>query len=153
MVFGLMSGRPSASSAATASRMRAVRQSLTKPELDLQDRLRSIGRSYQTDVAPVAGSRRRADIVYHDARVAVLVHGCFWHSCPYHKSVPKTNTEWWVEKLKANRRRDNSTMRLLRGSGWTVVRVWAHEDMDRAARRIRAAVVGRAGDAIRGEST
>src|SRR5436309_13447760 len=148
-----MSGRPSASSPAAASRMRAVRQSQTKPELNLQSRLLAMRCSFQTDVAPISGSRRRADIIFNDARVAVLVHGCFWHSCPQHRTVPKTNTDWWVEKLKDNERRDLSTAKILREHGWTVIRVWAHEDMSRAARRIRAAVGRRAGGGIRRQST
>lgn len=136
-------GSPSASSPGVAARMRAVRQSQTKPESDLQQELRLLGCGFSTDTSVVPGSRRRADIVFQHARVAVLVHGCFWHSCPKHSTTPKTNTDWWIDKLTANRRRDRDTVKQFRASGWSVVLVWAHEEMSRAARRIQAAVKAR----------
>ncbi len=84
--------------------------------------------------------RRRADIVFGPAKVAVYVDGCFWHSCPEHATVPKNNREWWVEKLAANVARDRDTDRQLREAGWEVVRVWEHEDMEVAADRVMRAV-------------
>ena len=61
--------------------------------------------------------RRRADIVFSRARVAVYVDGCFWHSCPQHASVPKNNRDWWIDKLEANVRRDRDTDRPAPGCG------------------------------------
>ena len=87
--------------------------------------------------------RRRADLVFAGARVAVFVDGCFWHGCEVHKPVPKTNTEWWVEKLSKTRSRDRDTDRLLQEAGWVSIRVWEHEGVDDAAERVERAVRAR----------
>lgn len=69
----------------------------TKPELALRRELWSRGLRYRVDIAPLPQLRRRADIVFTKAKVAVYVDGCFWHSCPEHATVPKSNRDWWVE--------------------------------------------------------
>ena len=112
----------------------------TKPEMLLRRALFARGLRYRLDRAPIRGMRRRADIVFGPAKVAVYVDGCFWHSCPEHATVPKNNREWWVEKLAANVARDRDTDRQLREAGWEVVRVWEHEDMEVAADRVMQAV-------------
>lgn len=86
------------------------------------------------------GRRRRVDIVFSRARLAVFVDGCFWHSCPIHGSRPKNNAEWWQQKLEANRRRDGDADASLVANGWSVVRVWEHEDVRVAADRIELLV-------------
>ena len=91
------------------------------------------------DVAP-AGGRRRADLFFTRAKVAVYVDGCFWHRCPIHGTVPKANREWWLAKLDANVRRDRDTDARLRGGGWSVLRFWEHDDPDLAARAVAARV-------------
>jgi DNA mismatch endonuclease (patch repair protein) len=98
------------------------------------------GLRYRVDVPPIRGLRRRADLVFTKAHVAVYVDGCFWHRCPIHATSPKANSEWWREKLDANVRRDRDTDRRLAEAGWSVVRVWEHEDPAAAADRIEAAV-------------
>lgn len=84
--------------------------------------------------------RRRADIVFTRAKVAVYVDGCFWHSCPDHATVPKANRDWWIEKLAANVRRDRDTDERLHSAGWEVVRVWEHEDASQAADEVERIV-------------
>lgn len=79
---------------------------------------------------------RTADIVFTKARVAVFVDGCFWHGCPEHRKPPKTNTDWWVNKITRNRRRDQDTEVRLCDLGWTVIRVWEHENPDDCVGRI-----------------
>jgi DNA mismatch endonuclease (patch repair protein) len=90
---------------------------------------------YRVDLAPIPG-RRRADLVFTRAKVAVYLDGCFWHSCPTHATFPKANREWWVAKLETNVRRDRDTDTRLTKAGWTVVRVWEHEPVEAAAERI-----------------
>jgi len=84
--------------------------------------------------------RRRADLVFGPSQVAVFVDGCFWHSCPEHATVPKSNREWRRQKLAANVARDRDTDARLASAGWTVIRVWEHENMDDAAARVVAEV-------------
>lgn len=108
----------------------------TAPEMALRRAVWRLGLRYRVDIAPIRGSRRRADLVFRSARVAVFVHGCFWHGCRYHGSLPKANRAWWRAKLEANRRRDSATKQALRKEGWAVVVIWEHEDPDVAALRI-----------------
>lgn len=107
----------------------------TKPELALRRAVWRLGLRYRVDFAPIRG-RRRADLVFTRAKVAVYVDGCFWHSCPNHATTPKANRDWWTAKLELNVRRDRDTDQRLGEAGWTVVRVWEHEAPDDAAARI-----------------
>ncbi|MCB9919175.1 MAG: DNA mismatch endonuclease Vsr [Planctomycetes bacterium] len=114
-----------------------------KPELELRRRLHAMGFRYRVDAPPLKGMRRRADVVFGKARVAVFVDGCFWHRCPEHSTIPKSNRNWWLAKLEANVQRDRDTDAWLRERGWCVIRSWEHEDPDDAARRVVQAVRGR----------
>jgi len=89
--------------------------------------------------------RRRADVVFGPARVAVFVDGCFWHGCPSHASWPKNNADFWREKIETNQRRDRDTDRRLAEAGWVVVRVWEHEDLEAAADRVERILRDRRG--------
>ena len=135
-----MSVLPLASSPAVSRRMRATGQRDTAPELALRSALHCRGLRYRVDVAPVVGLRRRADLVFGRARVAVFVDGCFWHGCPVHATWPRANAAWWRAKIEATRRRDADTNRRLADAGWTVVRVWEHEETDSAVERVVAAL-------------
>jgi len=99
-----------------------------------------MGYRYRVDVPPLPTLRRRADIVFTKARVAVFVDGCFWHGCPDCDLRPKVNATWWRKKLDRNRARDIDTDVQLARAGWTVVRVWEHMDVEKAARRVSDAV-------------
>jgi len=110
----------------------------TAPELALRRALWRSGLRYRVDAPPLGGVRRRADLVFTRARLAVFVDGCFWHACSRHASWPKINGAWWRAKIEANIVRDRDTDSTLRAAGWRVMRVWAHEDVARAARRIAA---------------
>ncbi len=78
-------------------------------------------------------------------KLAVMVDGCFWHSCPEHGSRPKSNQAWWEAKIGRNVERDRDTDRALAEAGWAVIRVWEHEPVDSAATRIEALVTDRRG--------
>ena len=109
----------------------------TAPEIALRRELHRRGLRFFVDRAPIAGMRRRADLVFPRRHVAVYVDGCFWHRCPLHATAPKNNAEWWDTKLAANVRRDRDTDARLTEAGWTVVRVWEHEDATTAADRVQ----------------
>lgn len=117
--------------------MRAIRRRDSRPERALRSNLHAKGLRYRVDFAiPVEGSRPRPDIAFTRQRVAVFVDGCFWHGCPEHGGRPKVNSTYWDAKIARNRERDaEQTQRLVAG-GWTVVRVWEHEDTAAVAQRI-----------------
>ncbi len=102
----------------------------------LRRQLHKLGLRYQVDRAVLPTQRRRADIVFRSARVVVFVDGCFWHNCDVHGTMPKSNADWWRAKLDANRNRDIDTDRQLTSAGWTVIRVWEHEDIRQAVEGI-----------------
>ncbi|WP_232062538.1 very short patch repair endonuclease [Mycobacterium novum] len=109
----------------------------TGPEIRLRSELHRRGLRYFVDRTPVNGIRRRADIVFPRKKVAVFVDGCFWHGCPEHHTISKTNAQYWAEKVTTNRRRDRQTDELLASAGWSVIRVWEHENALTAADRIQ----------------
>src|SRR5438874_1157407 len=132
--------RPSASSDLIRDRMRRQGRRDTKPELSLRRAVWKRGLRYRVDVSPIRGARRRADLVFTRAKVAVYVDGCFWHSCPLHATTPKANRVWWVEKLKSNVARDRDTDRRLSDAGWIALRIWEHEDPENSAERVERVV-------------
>ena len=125
---------------ATSARMRSQRRRDTAPELALRRELHRRGVRYYVDRAPMKGVRRRADLVFPRRKVAVYVDGCFWHSCPQHATFPKNNAQWWAEKLAGNVTRDRDTDTRLTDAGWTVVRIWEHENPVVAANRVQEAL-------------
>lgn len=116
----------------------------TAPELALRRALHASGLRYRVQRQLLSGVRRRADVVFGPAKVAVFVDGCFWHGCPEHATWPKHNRDFWREKIESNRRRDHDTDARLAAAGWLVIRVWQHEDPLLAAERIAATVGARA---------
>jgi DNA mismatch endonuclease, patch repair protein len=67
------------------------------------------------------------DIALVNPKVAVFVDGCFWHGCPHHGTMPKTNTAFWRAKIVRNRERDAEIDEKLRALGWKPIRVWEHD--------------------------
>jgi DNA mismatch endonuclease (patch repair protein) len=130
---------------AVTARMRRTKRRDTPAELALRSALHQRGHRYRVDYAPLGG-RRRADIVFTRARVAVFVDGCFWHGCPEHGTWPRSNRTQWSQKLKDNILRDRSSDSELRDSGWAVVRVWEHESIDQACTRIESVLYRRGRD-------
>lgn len=132
--------RPAATSAAVRRRMQSTGQRDTSAELRIRKVLHAMGLRYSIDRKPLMDLPRRADILFRRAKVAVFVDGCFWHGCPKHASWPATNSAFWRSKIIANRERDCDTNARLRARGWSVIRVWEHEDSEKAARRIACQV-------------
>lgn len=129
-------------SEAVSARMRRQRTAGTAPEMAVRRACHAAGLRYRVDHPLPPAPRRRGDLVFTRARVAVMVDGCFWHGCPDHGRPPRANAGWWSEKLARNRARDADTDRLLAAAGWTVVRAWEHDDPMDAAARVLAAVRG-----------
>lgn len=85
----------------------------------------------------------RPDFVVESARLAVFVHGCYWHLCRLHYKAPAG--EAWRVKMDQNRRRDIRVRRQLRRLGWRTMVVWEHDDPARAAARVRRRAEGGGG--------
>jgi DNA (cytosine-5)-methyltransferase 1 len=134
---------PAASTPEALHRMRATRRRDTSAELAIRRLLHARGLRFRVDRQVLPGTRRRADVVFAGAKVAAYIDGCFWHSCPRHRTEPKANAAWWAAKLSRNRRRDTETNRQLRRAGWVVERVWEHEAPAAAAARIANSVRAR----------
>ncbi|MEU5767506.1 very short patch repair endonuclease [Streptomyces asoensis] len=119
-------------------------------ELAVRRLLHANGMRYRVEY-PVPGMpRRRIDVAFPRAKVAVLIDGCFWHGCPLHATRPKSNAEWWRTKLDRNMARDRETTEHLIAEGWTVLRFWEHEAPGEVAAGIAAAVERRRAEATRG---
>jgi DNA mismatch endonuclease, patch repair protein len=128
------------SSSEASQRMKNVRRSGTSAELELRRTLHARGLRYRVDAPVLPDKRRRVDIAFPSARVAVFVDGCFWYGCPEHATWPTNNADFWRQKIETNRRRDKDTNAQLEEAGWRVVRVWEHEDSGPVARQIEAVV-------------
>jgi DNA mismatch endonuclease (patch repair protein) len=120
--------------------MQATPQRDTGPERELRSALHRLGLRFRVDRQPVPGLRRKADIVFGPARVAVFVDGCFWHGCPEHMTWPTANREWWEAKIYRTRERDHDTDLQLRTNGWRVVRVWEHTPTEEAVELVLTAL-------------
>lgn len=132
---------PVASSEGRRRNMQANRRRNTRPELALRSALHRAGFRYRCDFRiDLPGGRVRPDIVFTRKRVAVFVDGCFWHCCPEHGSKPSVNQSYWSPKLARNVERDARNTVWLTEAGWTVVRIWEHEDVASAMERVAAAL-------------
>ena len=123
--------------------MARVRRSGTACELALRSALHRAGYRYRIE----SGSRLPGtpDIVLRRFRLAIFVDGCFWHGCPQHGTVPKTNTHFWTAKILRNQSRDKQVDRSLKRDGWKVLRVWEHDvrnGKDRIIRRVNRLAAG-----------
>ena len=87
----------------------------------------------------------RPDIYFPLHRIAVFVDGCFWHGCPCCGHIPKTRSDFWREKFRINRERDEHVAQLLEAKNIRVLRVWEHELHDSA---LLLSAVGRLREAI-----
>jgi DNA mismatch endonuclease (patch repair protein) len=120
---GLQLPNPAPTSPATRQVMKANRAKDTKPERTLRSALRAVGHpGYRLNWKQAPG---RPDISYPGRRVAIFVHGCYWHHCPRcHPNLPKSNPEFWARKFELNHERDARKRRQLEEARWRVFEFW-----------------------------
>lgn len=103
--------------------MSCIKGKNTKPEEIVRKYLFSQGFRYRKNDKRLPGT---PDIVLPKYKTVIFVNGCFWHGhegCRYFV-VPKTNTEFWVNKIETNRQRDGRKINDLHELGWKVIVVW-----------------------------
>lgn len=113
--------------------MSRIRKTDTKPEMMVRRLLHRLGYRFRLHRADLPGN---PDIVLPKHHTVIFVHGCFWHqhSCRLGK-LPKSNKNYWVPKLRGNKRRDTGNRRALRRLGWKVLVVWECQVQDEAKLR------------------
>jgi DNA mismatch endonuclease, patch repair protein len=95
----------------------------TKPEMVVRKFLHANGFRYRLHVKNLPG---KPDIVLPKYKIVIFIHGCFWHKhegCKYFV-VPKTRTEWWINKINGNVENDKKTFTALQNLGWKVIEIW-----------------------------
>ena len=121
-----------------SSVMRQVKGKGTAPERRVRALLTGLGLRYRLHRKDLPGA---PDIVLPGRRLAILVHGCFWHGhdCRRGARVPKQNRDYWIGKIGKNRARDERTQAELTAMGWTALVVWECELKDEPALKARLA--------------
>lgn len=116
--------------------MRRVKGRDTRPEMTVRKALTRLGARYRLHRKDLPG---HPDIVLPGRRLALFVHGCFWHGhdCPRGARVPKQNRDYWVAKVDRNRARDRRTGQELAALGWRVETIWECDLKDAAALEAR----------------
>src|SRR5437016_9559859 len=107
-----------------SERMSRVRSKDTKPELAVRRLIHRLGFRYRLHVGTLPG---KPDIVLRKRKLAIFIHGCFWHrhcqGCRLTR-LPKSRLSYWIPKLKRNRERDLENERKLRKAGWRILVIW-----------------------------
>jgi DNA mismatch endonuclease (patch repair protein) len=124
--------------------MASIRGRDTKPEMAVRSLVHALGYRFRLHVRTLPGS---PDLVLSRHRIAIFVHGCFWHlhACRAGRAAPKTRAAFWRAKREGNRDRDRRTIRALRRLGWSVIVVWeCHlRDIDAVRARLAQLLVAR----------
>ncbi len=112
--------------------MRAVHSTGTTPENKCEALLRTLKLKFSQHPSNLAG---RPDFIHRGSRLAIFVHGCFWHAhkgCK-HAALPISNVTYWVQKIGRNRRRDRRVRDELRKAGWRTAVIWECKLRDTAS--------------------
>ncbi|WP_274617395.1 very short patch repair endonuclease [Bradyrhizobium oropedii] len=128
---GAATGRPKDSYPSLRSwTMAQIRSRNTKPEIAVRKAAHALGLRFRIHDANLAGT---PDLVFPRWKTVLFVHGCFWHLHHCERArLPKTNADYWTEKLQRNARRDKAARRLLKRSGWRSAIIWECQVKDAA---------------------
>ena len=108
----------------------------TKPEIIVRKFLFQNGYRYRLNFAKLPG---KPDIVLQKHKTVIFINGCFWHGhegCKYF-IVPKTRTDWWLDKIKKTKERDRNNYKLLKADSWNVIIIWECELKQNAENRLK----------------
>jgi DNA mismatch endonuclease (patch repair protein) len=103
--------------------MAAIKGKNTKPEMLVRRFLHANGFRYKLHDKTLPG---KPDIVLPKYKTVIFIHGCFWHGhegCKYYV-VPKTRTEWWLNKINGNIANDTKAIKSLKKEGWKIITLW-----------------------------
>ena len=106
--------------------MRRVREKNTSPELKVRSLIHRLGFRFRLHRKDLPG---KPDLVFPSRKKIIFVHGCFWHGhhCARGHRVPKTNSEYWIEKIQRNMERDSKHQSDLKAMGWDILVIWECE--------------------------
>lgn len=109
-----------------SANMSAIRSKDTKPELKVRRAAHAMGLRFRLHRRDLPGN---PDLVFPRHRIALFVHGCFWHGhgCKRGGSGPKSNTSYWAPKIERTQKRDAAAREALEARGWRVVVLWECE--------------------------
>jgi DNA mismatch endonuclease, patch repair protein len=99
-------------------------KAVSKLENMVTEELWSRGYRIRRNVRSLKGT---PDIAIKKYKVVVFIDSCFWHLCPIHGKIPKSNVEFWTGKLTRNQERDKEVTEYYKGKGWNILRLWEHE--------------------------
>lgn len=111
----------------TRSRMMQNIRSVSRLEDRISRQLWKTGLRYRRNVGNMVG---KPDFAIKKYRVVIFIDSCYWHSCPEHQVMPKSNTEFWKKKFNDNKRRDLEVNQYYESKGWRLYRIWEHEFRD-----------------------
>ena len=103
--------------------MSRIRSKWTFQEKKIHNYLKS--RKVKHKMHPKIGGS--PDIIIPGKKIAIFLHGCFWHKCPRHYKEPSSERNYWLQKIEKNVRRDKDNMKKLKSAGWKVKVIWEHE--------------------------
>lgn len=103
--------------------MQAIR-SISKLESIVSKELWRHGLRFRRNVKGLVG---KPDIAIKKYKVVIFIDSCFWHNCEIHGHIPATNTDFWKEKFRKNKERDEYVNNYYLGLGWHILRIWEHE--------------------------
>lgn len=118
------------------SRNMAAIKSVSKLEDKISKVLWNQGFRYRRNTKDLFG---KPDFSIKRYKIVIFIDSCFWHRCPEHGNIPKTNTDFWVKKLNRNVERDKEVTDYYKNKEWHILRVWEHEfkeDFDGAVGKI-----------------
>ena len=104
--------------------MSKVRSKDSKIEVDFRKAIWKAGFRYRKNPKGYFG---KPDLVLKKYKTVIFIDSCFWHGCKKHCRIPSTRKEYWIPKIKRNKKRDKEVNRYYKKEGWKVVRVWEHE--------------------------